>query len=159
MTIGIGSDHNGFALKQRLRSFLAARGEKVRDFGTFSHEPIDYPDIAVAVAEAAQAGLIQRGILVCGTGLGMAIAANKVPGVFAASVADLYTARLARQSNNVQIITLGANVVSGDLACAIVETWLAAEFRGGRSARKVGKIRAVEGRYWRDAVPVLVGGR
>ncbi len=159
MTIGIGSDHNGFALKQRLRSFLAERGEKVRDFGTFSHEPIDYPDIAVAVAEAAQAGLIPRGILVCGTGLGMAIAANKVPGIFAASVADLYTARLARQSNNAQIITLGANVVSSDLACAIVEAWLAAEFRGGRSARKVGKIHAVEGRYWRDAVPVLLGGR
>lgn len=159
MTIGIGSDHNGFALKQRLRSFLAERGKKVRDFGAFSHEPIDYPDIAVAVAEAAQAGLIQRGILVCGTGLGMAIAANRVPVIFAASVTDLYTARLARQSNNTQIITLGANVVSGDLACAIVEAWLTAEFRGGRSARKVGKIHALEGRYWRDAAPVLLGGR
>jgi len=157
MTIGLGSDHNGFALKQRLRSFLVERGENVREFGAFSHEPIDYPDIAVAVAEAVQAGLIQRGILVCGTGLGMAIAANKVPGIFAAPVTDPYTARLARQSNNAQIITLGANVVSTDLACAIVEAWLAAEFRGGRSARKVGKIRAVEGRYWREAAPVLAG--
>ncbi len=157
MTIGIGSDHNGFALKQRLRSFLAERGEKVRDFGTFSHEPIDYPDIAVAVAKAAQAGLIQRGILVCGIGLGMAIAANKVPGIFAAPVTDLYTARLARQSNNAQIITLGANVVSGDLACAIVAAWLAAEFRGGRSARKIKKIRALEGHHCREAAPVLLG--
>ena len=155
--IGLGSDHNGFALKDRLYSFLAERGEKLRDFGVFSDEPADYPDVAVTVAEATRGGLVERAILVCGTGLGMAIAANKVPGVFAAPVADLYTARLARQSNDAQIIALGANVVGGGLACLIVEAWLAAEFRGGRSARKVGKIRAIERRYMREVAPILLG--
>ena len=147
MMIGLGCDHNGFSLKHQLRSFLTERGEEIWDFGTFSHEPVDYPDVAVAVAEAVQAGLIERAILVCGTGLGMAIAANKVPGVFAAPVADLYTAWKARESNDAQIITLGANVVSVGTACAIVEAWLTTEFRGGRSARKVNKIRTLEQRY------------
>ena len=155
--IGLGSDHNGLALKDQLHSFLAGRGEQLRDFGVFSDEPMDYPDVAVAVAEATRAGLVERAVLVCGTGLGMAIAANKVPGVFAAPVADLYTARLARQSNDAQIITLGANVVGGGLACLIVEAWLAAEFRGGRSARKVGTILAIERRYLQKAVPGLLG--
>ncbi len=158
MMIGLGSDHNGFALKERLRSYLAERGERVRDFGTFSDEPVDYPDIAVVVAEAVQAGLIERGVLVCGTGLGMAIAANKVPGIFAATVADPYTARKARESNNAQIITLGGNTLEIGVACEIIEAWLAAEFLGGRSARKVGKIRALEQRYRRDAQRTLVAG-
>ena len=157
--IGLGSDHNGFALKERLCSYLAERGVSVRDFGTFSDEPIDYPDIAVAVAEAVQVGLIERGILVCGTGLGMAIAADKVPGVFAATVADPYTARKARESNNAQIITLGANTLGIRAARETVEAWLAAEFRGGRSARKVDRIRALEERYHSPvAGGVLVGG-
>lgn len=157
--IGLGSDHNGFALKQRLRAYLAERGVTVRDFGAFSDEPIDYPDIAVAVAEAVQAGLVERGILVCGTGLGMAIAANKVPGIFAATVADPYTARKARESNNAQILTLGANTLGVAAACEIVDAWLSSEFRGGRSARKVAKIRALEERYHSQAAHgVLVGG-
>ncbi len=157
--IGLGCDHNGFGLKQRLHSFLTEYGEEVWDFGTFSREPVDYPDVAVAVAEAARAGLIERGILVCGTGLGMAIAANKVPGIFAAPVVDPDTARLACMSNDAQIITLGANLVGPGLACAIVEAWLTAKFRGGRSARKVNRIRTLEQRYCRDAGPVLLGGR
>ena len=144
--IGIGSDHCGFALKQRLCSHLASQGQDVWDFGSFSDEPVDYPDIALAVAEAVRVGLIDRGILVCGTGLGMAIAANKVTGVFAAPVTDPFTARLARERNETQIITLGANVIGPGLACEIVDAWLAARFRGGESARKVGKIRAFEAR-------------
>lgn len=159
MLIGLGSDHNGFALKQRLCSHLAESGVRVRDFGTFSDEPVDYPEIAVAVAEAVRAGLVERGILVCGTGLGMAIAASKVPGIFAATVADPYTARKARESNNAQIITLGASTVRIGAACEIVEAWLAAEFLGGRSARKVGQIRALEEHYHSQAATgVLVGG-
>jgi len=156
--IGIGSDHHGFALKQRLCSYLAERGRQVRDFGAFSDEPVDYPDVAAAVARAAQSGVIEQGILICGTGLGMAIAANKVPGIFAAPVTDTYTARLARESNNAQIITLGANVVGPGLACAMVEAWLTAEFRGGESARKLDKIRALEERYSREVAPGLLRG-
>jgi ribose 5-phosphate isomerase B len=146
-TIGIGSDHNGFELKQRVRAHLAERGERVHDFGCFSRQPVDYPDIAAAVADAVRSGLIARAILVCGSGLGMAIAANKVPGIYAVPVTDAHTARLARERNNAQIITLGATVVRPALACTIVDAWLDARFRGGDSARKIEKIHALEQRH------------
>jgi ribose 5-phosphate isomerase B len=157
--IGIGSDHNGFPLKQRIAAHLAERGEDLSDFGAFSDAPVDYPEVAAAVAEAILAGVVDRGILVCGTGLGMAIAANKVPGIYAAAVTDPYTARLSRERNHVQIITLGANVIGPGRACAIVDAWLAAEFRGGESARKIAKIRALEERYSRELAPAMTGGR
>lgn len=156
--IGIGSDHNGFGLKQRIAAHLAERGEDIQDFGTFSDEPVDYPEIATALAEAIVAGSISRGILVCGSGLGMAIAANKVPGVYAATVADPYTARLSRERNNAQIITLGANVIGPGQAFAIVDAWLQAEFVGGNSARKIAKIRALEKRYSRELATAVTGG-
>jgi len=152
--VGIGSDHHGFRLKLRLGEHLAARGEQFQDFGCFSTEPVDYPDIAAVVAEALQEGLIEGAVLICGTGLGMAIAANKVPGVYAAPVADVRLARLAREHNCAQIITLGAFVVQPDRACAIVEAWLEARFRGGDSARKIAKIGALEERHLRLAAPV-----
>lgn len=142
--IGIGSDHHGLVLKQHLATHLAARGEDVWDFGTFSEAPVDYPDVAAAVAGAIRARQIGRAVLVCGTGLGMAIAANKVPGIFAAPVTDVYTARRARESNDVHIIALGADIVGPGLACAIVDAWLEATFAGGASARKLAKVRALE---------------
>jgi ribose 5-phosphate isomerase B len=158
--IGLGSDHNGLHLKRQLRSFLAERGEPVCDFGTHFDAPVDYPDIAAPLSEAVRDGLIERGILVCATGLGMAIAANKVPGVYAAPVTDVYTARKARESNGVQIITLGARIVSVPLALVIVEAWLQAGFRGGDSARKVAKIQCLEDRYsGRAPHPLPVGGQ
>jgi ribose 5-phosphate isomerase B len=157
MRVGIGSDHLGFSLKERLRLYLDERGDQVRDFGAHSADPVDYPDVAAAVAEAVRAGVIDRGILVCGTGLGMAIAANKVPGILAAPVTDTYTARLAREHNNTQIIALGANVVGPGLAIAIVESWLSAEFRNGDSARKVAKIMAMDERHRPNDVPALIG--
>jgi len=147
--IGIGSDDLGFALKERIREFLAQRGESVHDFGVYSAEPADYPDIGVRVAEAVRSGLIERGVLVCGTGLGMAIVANKVSGVFAAPVNSVELATAARRSNDAQIITLGGRVVSPDEAAEIVEAWLAARFKGGGSSRKVAKVRLVEERYRR----------
>jgi ribose 5-phosphate isomerase B len=147
MLICIGSDHLGFHLKEELNSFLTRQGHNVRDFGTTSEEPVDYPDVAASVAEALRAGVAERGILICGTGLGMAIAANKVPGIFAAPVTNVYAARLSRQSNNAHIITLGADAVGFGLACSIVEAWLAVEFCGGESARKVAKISALEEHY------------
>jgi len=145
--IGIGSDDLGFALKEHIRELLRQRGESVQDFGVYSTETADYPDIGVKLAEAVRSGLLERGVLVCGTGLGMAIVANKVPGVFAAPVNSVELAVAARRSNNAQIITLGARIVSPDEASAIVAAWLAARFRGGRSARKVAKVRLVEARY------------
>ncbi|MDH4179276.1 MAG: RpiB/LacA/LacB family sugar-phosphate isomerase [Armatimonadota bacterium] len=156
--IGLGSDHNGFRLKGRLLSLLVERDECVRDFGVFSDTPVDYPDIAAPLAEAVREGVIERGILVCGTGLGMAIAANKVPGVYAAPVTDVYTARKAWESNRVQVITLGAWMVDAPLGLAIVEAWLQADFRGGDSARKVAKIRSLEMRYSRSAGRALPVG-
>ncbi len=159
MRVGIGSDHLGFALKEQLHLFLDQWGEHARDFGCYSEEPTDYPDIAFAVAEAVRGGEIDRGILVCGTGIGMAIAANKVPGIFAAPISDLYTARLARERNNIQILTLGANVVGTGLARAILEEWLAAKFRGGESARKVARIVALEREFHRSSDwQALAGG-
>jgi ribose 5-phosphate isomerase B len=157
---GLGSDHHGFALKRQLLRFLAARGEEVWDFGSYTEEPVDYPDVATIVAEAVRCGLIERGVLVCATGLGMAIVANKVPGVRAAPVVDLLTARLARESNDAQVITLGQEIVGADLACELVAAWLEAEFRGGGSARKVEKIRLLEERVQHGpALQVAGGGR
>lgn len=149
--IGTGSDHFGFELKESIREFLERRGETVHDFGAYSRDPVDYPDTGARVARAVQAGLIDRGVLVCGTGLGMAIVANKVPGVFAAPVTSIELARAARQSNNTHIIALGARVVTPEQACSIVEAWLATPFRGGRSAHKVAKIRAMERRLCHQA--------
>ena len=156
--IGIGSDHNGFKLKQRLCAHLAERGEEAWDFGCFSDEPVDYPDVAAAVAAAVHRGLIDRGVLVCGSGLGMAIAANKVPGIYAVPVTDSRTARLARERNNVQIIALGATVVEPGAACTILDAWLDARFGGGDSARKIEKIHALEERQTRSAALMAAGG-
>jgi ribose 5-phosphate isomerase B len=142
--VAIGSDEAGFALKTFLVDVLHAEGCDVRDFGCLSPDPVDYPDIAFEVARAVARGEHDRGILVCGTGIGMAIAANKVPGVRAAQAHDPYSAERARKSNDAQILTLGARVIGTELAASIVRTWLRAEFAGGGSARKVAKIAAGE---------------
>jgi ribose 5-phosphate isomerase B len=145
--LGIGSDHYGFALKEHLRRRLLAMGRCVCDFGAVSSEPMDYADVAVAVAEAVRCGALERAVLVCRTGLGMAIAANKVPGVRAAPVVDLATALAARCSNDAQIITLGADIVPSGPAWRLVLAWLGAEFRGGESARKLARLHALESLY------------
>jgi len=155
---GIGSDDNGFELKQRLSAHLTERGEETWDFGSFSTEPVDYPGIAAAVVEAVRDGLIESAILVCESGLGMAIAANKVPDIYAAPVTEARTARLARERNNAHTITLGATVVEPVLACTIVDAWLDSRFRGGDSARKIEKIRALEERQARSAALAVIGG-
>lgn len=146
MTIAIGSDEAGFALKHRVANALREAGHEVKDFGCYSPDPVDYPDVALAVAEAIARGEHLRGVLICGTGIGMAIAANKVPGVFAAQVHDPYSAERARASNNAQVMTLGARVVGPELALSLVHIWLESEFQGGGSARKVAKIREAERR-------------
>ncbi len=143
--VAIGSDEAGFRLKGILIDLLEHdEGVEVADFGCHSEDPVDYPDVAFEVANAVARGEHDRGILICGTGIGMAIAANKVPGVRAAQAHDAYSAERARKSNDAQILTLGARVIGPELAKSIVRTWLRSEFAGGGSTRKVAKIKAAD---------------
>jgi len=144
MKIAIGSDHLGLELKNLIRDFLKEKKIEVKDFGTMSKEPVDYPDIAEKVAKAVARGEYERGILVCGTGIGMAIAANKVRGIRAAVCHDLYSAERSRKSNNAQIMAIGALIIGSELAKKLVEAWVDSEFQGGRSERKVKKIMEIE---------------
>lgn len=146
-TIVIGSDHFGLPLKRTICDYLRDKGYGVDDMGTADERPVDYPDIAQTVAEAVGCGKYDRGILICGTGAGMAIVANKVPGVRAVCAHDPYTAERARASNNAQIITLGSEVVGPAVAKKLIDIWLASEFQGGRSAPKVAKIERLDARY------------
>lgn len=147
MRIALGCDEAGLPLMEVIREYLKTQGIPVQDFGVYTSDPVDYPDIAVQVAEAVAEGESERGILICGTGIGMAITANKVPGIRAAQVHDTYSAERAQKSNNAQIITMGARVIGPELAKVIVQTWLDSEFVGGRSAPKVAKIDALDERF------------
>jgi len=147
MKIAIGSDEAAYELKETIKQFLAGEHHEVVDFGTVDAKPVPYPDVAFAVAEQVAAGRFERAILMCGTGIGMAICANKVPGVRAAQAHDTYSAERARKSNDAQIITLGARVVGPELAKSIVKAWLASEFEPGRSGPKVERIVEYERRH------------
>ena len=144
-TIAVGADEAGAPLKHHLTTYLEKVGWTIVDFG--DGEGRDYPDVAAVVAEAVAAGHHDRALLICGTGLGMAIAANKVPGVRAATAHDPYSAERARKSNNAQILTMGARVIAPQTAELVLEHWLNAEFEAGRSATKVDKIIAIDDRY------------
>ncbi len=159
MRVALGADHAGFKLKDEIKGFLASQGLEVEDLGTHSEEPVDYPDVAERVATLVAGGGADLGILVCGTGIGQAIAANKVPGVRAAVANDVFTARLAREHNNANVLTLGARVVGVGLAMEIVRAFLEASFEGGRHARRVEKIRALEARYMAEGVAGREEGR
>jgi ribose 5-phosphate isomerase B len=150
MKIAIGCDNLAIALKETIISSLKEQNNvavEIVDFGVNDPNPVDYPDIAEKVAVEVSQGKCDRGILICGTGIGMAMAANKVPGIRAAQVYDIYSAERSVKSNNAQIITLGALVTGPSLATKLVEVWLNSEFQGGRSAPKVDKIMAIEERY------------
>lgn len=146
MRIAIGADHAGYDLKQPIAEYLIAQGHQVQDYGVHSAEPVDYPDIAVQVARAIVTEEAERGILVCGTGIGMSLAANKVPGVRAAVCTDGYMARAAREHNDAQVLCLGGRVLGIGSALEIVQVFLNSEFSGGRHARRVDKISAMERR-------------
>lgn len=150
--IAIGCDEAGLGLKRRIAEDLLQSGYELEDFGCHSTDPVDYPDVALALAESVARDEHARGILICGTGIGMAIAANKVPGVYAAQVHDAYSAERARASNNAQIMTLGARVVGTELAVSLVRIWLRSEFQGGGSARKVAKIAGAEEKLQRSSL-------
>ena len=145
MTIAIGSDHAGFALKELIRSRLESEGHQVTDFGANSSEPADYPDIALPLAQSVADGRFDRGIMICGTGIGSALAANKVRGARAAVAHESYSARMSREHNNVNILCLGGRVLGPELAMEVVHAWLRAEFSGDqRHARRLDKIRRAE---------------
>jgi len=145
--IAIGSDHAGYHLKETIKSHLLESGFALDDVGTDSDASVDYPDFAAVVAGRVASGESDRGILVCGTGIGMAMAANKVEGIRAASVTDLESARLSREHNDANVLTLGERITPPDLALAIVRLFLETPFAGGRHQRRVDKIMALEGAH------------
>ena len=143
--IAIGSDHGGFELKEVIKKHLEGRGFTFEDFGTLTGEAVDYPDIAEAVCKPVAEGKFEFGILVCGTGIGISIAANKVDGIRAAHVTDPYSSEKAKQHNNANVITLGGRITGSDLALKIVDAYIDAEFEGGRHQARVDKIMKLEG--------------
>jgi ribose 5-phosphate isomerase B len=144
MRIALGADHAGVALKEHIKRQLDERGLAYTDFGTNSTESVDYPDYASRVAHAVAGGEYERGILVCGTGIGMAIAANKVAGVRAAPVVDDFTAALSREHNDANVLALGARVTTPEVARRLVDTFLDTPFGGGRHQRRIDKITVME---------------
>ena len=146
MKIAVGCDHGGFELKQAVMQFLQDNGYEYQDFGTYDTQSCDYPDVAVPVAKAVAAGEFDRGILICGTGIGIGIAANKVAGIRAALCHDTFSAHASREHNNANIIAFGARIVGTELAKDIVRAYLDAEFQGGRHQTRIDMIHEIEKR-------------
>ncbi|MGB8130628.1 MAG: ribose 5-phosphate isomerase B [Candidatus Angelobacter sp.] len=144
MRIALGADHAGYQLKDDIKQHLEQQGISVRDEGTSSAESVDYPDYASAVAHDVSEQRADLGILVCGSGIGMAISANKVDGIRAANVSTEYEAQVSREHNNANVLTLGARIIGPEEAFRIVDMWLATQFAGGRHERRVEKIMAIE---------------
>lgn len=144
MKIALGCDHAAYQLKAVVKKHIEANGYEVRDFGTFDEASVDYPDYAFFVGKAVVSGECERGILLCGTGIGIGIAANKIPGIRAALCHDLFSAEASRQHNNANILTMGARVIQPELALKIVDVWLNTEFEGGRHQRRIDKITSIE---------------
>ena len=148
MKVALASDHGGFRLKEEIAAFLKDTRIPFEDFGVFSEDAADYPDQALLVAEAVIDGGFQRGVICCGTGIGVAIAANKVPGIRAALCHDTFSARACREHNDANVLTLGQRVIGPGLARDIVDIWLKTEFQEGRHAHRVAKINAIEQKYY-----------
>ena len=144
MQIAIGSDHRGYHLKEKLASILRTKGHDVSDEGTSLTEAVDYPDFAAMVAAKVSEGSAERGILICGSGIGMSIAANKFPGVRAAPCTDEITAEISRRHNDLNVLCLSADMLSPRVVERMVDIWLTTEFEGGRHSRRVEKIGALE---------------
>jgi ribose 5-phosphate isomerase B len=151
MKISIGCDEIAITMKETIKEYLENQTEihieEVLDLGVYTSEPVDYPDIAEKVALTIANNECDRGILICGTGIGMALVANKIPGVRAAQVYDPYSAERARKSNNAQVMTFGSLTMGPETAKYLVGIWLRCEFAGGRSTRKVEKINAIDAKY------------
>jgi ribose 5-phosphate isomerase B len=154
MKISLGADHAGFELKDQISRYLQQEGFEVQDEGTNSAESVDYPDFARSVAHDVMQGRADRGILVCGTGIGMAISANKVAGIRAANVHSRYDAQMSREHNDANVLTLGARILKPEDALAIVDTWLSTAFAGGRHQRRVDKMMSMETMAKEEPLPV-----
>lgn len=147
MKISIGSDHAGFELKEKMKKFIEELGHEYVDFGTNSNESVDYPDFALKVAESVASKESDRGILICGAGIGMSMAANKVPGIRAALCTDPEMARLSREHNNANILTFGARLMDEDTVKEIVRVFLTTDFAEDRHLRRIDKIKEIERKY------------
>lgn len=144
MKIALGSDHAGFHLKEKIKEFLVSKGHHVIDVGTTSNEPTDYPIYAREVAMLVKSGEAKQGILICGTGIGMCITANKFKGIYAALCTDEYMARVSKLHNNANVLCLGGRVLGDELALSIVDAWLSYNFEGGRHEKRVKIIEDIE---------------
>ncbi|MEN6372977.1 MAG: ribose 5-phosphate isomerase B [Armatimonadota bacterium] len=142
MKIAVGSDHGGYDMKQQILDALRTENYEIRDFGTYSNDPVDYPDIAREVSDAVASGEYDRGILICGTGVGMCITANKVHGIRAVLASDEYTARMSREHNNTNVLTLGGRVIGPELAKNIIRVWLETEF--STEPRHINRVNKIE---------------
>ncbi len=147
MKVAIAADHGGYSLKEEIKELLNELGHEVYDFGTNSFESVDYPDYALPAAEGVAEGHFDRAILICGTGLGMSIAANKVPGIRAVVVHDTFSARATRLHNDSNVLAMGARVIGTGLAQDIVTIWLQTEYEGGRHGSRLDKIAYIESKY------------
>lgn len=147
MKVAIGSDHAGIELKKDIVSLLNEMKIECIDFGTNSPQSVDYPDFGEKVSKAVSAGNVERGILICGTGIGMSIVANKVPDIRASLCNDLFTAKMSRLHNDANVLVIGGRIVGRDLAKEIVRTWFSTEFEGGRHANRLNKIKLIEERF------------
>ena len=144
MKISIGADHGGYALKEVLKDYLVSAGYEINDFGTHDENSVDYPDIAKPVCESVASGDSKLGILVCGTGIGMNMCANKYKGIRAAQCSDTFSAKMTRQHNNANVLTLGGRVIGPELAKEIVREFLTNEFLGGRHEIRVNKMMSIQ---------------
>lgn len=142
--IAIGCDHGGFELKEHIIKHLEDKGVEFKDYGTYSEDSVDYPDYAKKVCTAIIEGEADKGILICGTGIGISIAANKHKGIRAALCSDVYSTKMTRMHNDANVICLGGRVTGRELAFMIVDTWLDTEFEGGRHAMRIAKIHDIE---------------
>ena len=144
MKIALGCDHGALALKEKLIPHLEAKGYEVKDFGTYTYDSCDYPDFAGAAAQAVASGECDKGIVLCTTGIGVSITANKVKGIRCALLSDVMSARMTREHNDTNMMAIGAAVVGQMLAFEIIDTWLTTEFTGGRHQRRIDKMMALE---------------
>lgn len=144
--VALGADHGGFALKEEVRAHLEARGIPYLDYGAYSDAPVDYPDMAVPPCEAVLRGECACALLFCGTGVGISMAANKIPGIRACCCSDVFSARYTRMHNDANALCMGGRVVGAGLACELADAFLGASFEGGRHAARVAKLSALERR-------------
>ena len=149
--LAIGSDHGGYELKEEVKKHLQEKGYEIKDFGTYSTESVDYPDFALPVAEAVASGECEKGILICSTGIGISISANKVNGIRAAVCSEPYTAEMTRRHNDANILCMGGKMIGVNMGLKITDTFLETEFEGGRHQRRVNKIADIEKKQFEKA--------